>query len=301
MIHPEAQKVGDYVTNFLGEGDCIAWIGSGLSLPEYLSWDDAVAELCVKCLKDPVRPSSGDAGNLMALAEECKKQNQTLYYQVLGELFGHVSRSTRSAYNYICSSRFIGFVTTNFDPLLLLAAGKRRVSSYPDLLASGLLPDSVVYLHGRAYKPDGSPDASQLVFSRGEFETAYSASFLPSFLMMILGTYNTLFVGCRLSEEYIQSTFSQIRKVYENFAQLQKRKRLILLPTEDDASRAAEEQKNMAAIGIEIVRYPRLDDSHRDVHQVLERDSHRGLDQVLERIWNNSQLAIIDQGKALPE
>jgi hypothetical protein len=66
---------------------------------------------------------------------------------------------------------------------------------------------------------------------------------------------------------------------------------MILLPTTDDA-RAEEEQRKMLAAGIEIIRYPRID------------DSYIGLDHVLERIWNNSRANTantIDRGRALPE
>jgi hypothetical protein len=292
MIDPEAReaawKAADDITEFIGSGPCVAWIGSGLSMPAYPSWDDAIAEVCRKCLSQADGPTAGDPGKLMSLADECREENPKLYSQTLGELFGHVAQNTRSAYSYICNSPFAGFVTTNFDPLLYLAAGNRRISIYPNIYASALEKNSVVYLHGIAYKPDGSSDGSDLVFSLGEFEKAYKSSFLPYFLMMNLGSTNTLFVGCRLAEEYIQSTFAQIRNIYDKSEHVKQRKRVILLPAVDDANKAEEEQRSMAAAGIEIIRYPQVD------------QSHAGLDQVLERVWNNLRKNTIDEGKDLP-
>jgi hypothetical protein len=104
-------------------GDCIAWIGSGLSKLAYPDWGTTVAALCAACMIQPFGASESPSSvQLIDKAEECKGANLNSYETTLGTLFGGNVVETRQAYSWLMKAPFKGYVTTNFDPLLSEAA-----------------------------------------------------------------------------------------------------------------------------------------------------------------------------------
>jgi len=210
------------------------------------------------------------------------------YSESLGEFFGGKRQMTRTAYNHILGCPFRGFVTTNFDPLLYFAGGNKELVAYPDpLYLTSVDRNKVVYMHGIARR-DGEADGSHLVFSRGDFDNAYTHHLLSSFMLQMLTRDKILFIGCRLEEEYIRQIFERIRIMLDKYPDMKQKPRRILVSEADNDAETQEQERASQAIGIEIVRYSKLD------------DDHSGLDLVLERVWNNAQSQTIDRGKDLP-
>lgn len=285
-VERTAQEVWEFVRN----EDCVAWVGSGLSIPAaYLSWQFAVEELCRRCLTGRTLPPKLDAPMMLDLADECRIAAPDIYTSTLGELFGTSRQMTRVAYNHILSCPFRGFVTTNFDPLLHFAGGNKELIVYPDpLYLTHIDRDKIVYMHGIARK-NGEPDGSNLVFSRLDFDNAYNTHLLSSFMHQMLARDKILFMGCRLEEEYIRHVFQRIKILTEKFPDIKQQRRLILVAEPDDPAQVLEQEKPIQEIGIEIIRYPKLN------------DDHLGLDLVLERVRNRAQSKTIDRGKDLPQ
>jgi hypothetical protein len=245
-------------------------------------------ELCSRCLKGALPTVSSTPAQLMDLADRCKKADPSAYSLTLGELFGGLPILNRTAYSHLCGCPFEGVVTTNFDPLLYHAAGNRKLVSFPDpLFLDAVSPRTVVYMHGIARR-DGIADGSRLVFSKSEFDDAYRLHFLQSFMEQMLGRYNTLFVGCRLEEHYIEDAFDRLQRIYTYNLGMQQRSRKILLSEVPDPVVAASQDRRLGAIGIDVIRYPALG------------SSHKGLDEALEEVWNMAQKVVVDPGRALP-
>jgi SIR2-like protein len=289
MADPRIEKAAEATWAFIKDRDCVAWMGSGLSTPcGYPSWETAVDELCKRCLTEEALPPKPDAGTMLDLADKCRKVAPRQYLETLDELFGHPPQLNRNAYSYILGCPFTGFVTTNFDPLLYVAGVTRELVAYPDALYLTHVDHSkVVYMHGIARR-NGVANSSSLIFSRLDFDKAYENHPLSDFMRQMLCRDKALFIGCRLGEEYIEHVFQQVRKMTKTFENIPQRSRRILVAEVDDVGQAAEEERALCEVGIEVIRYPKLD------------DDHTGLDLVLERVWNSSQSRVIDHGEDLP-
>src|SRR5713101_499245 len=84
------QAAADAVWAFITASRCVAWIGSGLSVPcGYLAWEKAVEQLCTVCLVGKNVPATNDPTQLIDLAEDCRQANPDLYFATLAELYGN--------------------------------------------------------------------------------------------------------------------------------------------------------------------------------------------------------------------
>jgi hypothetical protein len=100
-------------------GNCVVFVGSGLSATAYISWNALVQRLCDACGVPYVNPTDNDDPTpLLQMADQARVANQLAYCQVLGDEFGKTIVSTRQAYHLIAQLPFSSFVTINFDPLL---------------------------------------------------------------------------------------------------------------------------------------------------------------------------------------
>ncbi len=163
-----------------------------------------------------------------------------------------------------------GLITTNIDPLLFQSVGARRLIAYPEgLYLTDVTPDAVMYLHGIARR-NGRPDGSRVVFSRTEFENAYTRHSLPDCLAQILGRYRTLFIGCRLGEKYIDDIFQHVKRIYTAHPELQRMERKILLADSDDDGFKGAQEAKLAEVGIAVIRYPAIDRDHIGLAELLE-------------------------------
>lgn len=265
------QAAADEIWKFITTGWCVGWIGSGLSVPcGYPSWEQAVERLCVVCLVGKNVPATNDPARLIDLAEDCRQANRDVYFATLAELYGNTTIQVPVTYVHLGNLPLHGLVTTNIDPLLYQSTGPRRLIAYPEgLYLSDVTPEAVVYLHGIARR-NGKPDGSRVVFSRTEFENAYSRHSLPDCLAQMLGRYRTLFIGCRLGEKYIDDIFQRVKRIYDAHPEVRRTERRILLADSvDDAFKKAQESR-LAQIGITVIRYPAIDQDHIGLAEVLE-------------------------------
>lgn len=264
--------------------DCIAWIGSGLSIDcGYPSWEVAIKQLCDACIegKADIRPSMV-ADDWLEWAEQCKRANQEEYIRTLGRLFGDPPYVIRATYSHIIAYPFRFLVTTNFDPCLETACGPgNSVIAYPEMNLLVAARHTSVYLHGKA-RWSAKVNAANLVLAKSEFAKAYSTkrSLLPGALQQLMVGYRILFIGCRLQESILKETFQRVKRIQEHFSGTPLKEKMILLPDPPDKKQSDEEEEYMASLGIEILRYP-LDDVND--HQ-QSTSPHRLLDDILERV-----------------
>lgn len=279
------------IASLFGERDCIAWIGSGISIGSgYPDWPKAIEELCDACIpgKADIKPSDV-AEKLMEWAEQCKIANQELYFNTLGRLFGGLPNLIRTTYSLINSCPFRYLVTTNFDPCLeMVRAPGDPIVAYPNLnLFSTITKHTCVYLHGKA-RWGTAVNAKNLVLARSEFAVAYSngTSLLPSLLDQLITHHNVLFVGCRLSEQIVHESLQRIKNIQDRFTHLPATRKMILLADENDPERERQQSARLSPLGIEILRYPLINDQDLQPGE----SPHRMLDDIWEQVWVNLRL-----------
>ena len=201
-------------------GNCVAWIGSGLSKDAgYPSWFEAVEKLCLNCgLQELGIFNEEPAEKLMEKAENCKSTSLDKYQGTLARLYGREVTTTRHAFYLLMKLPFRGYITTNFDPLLSTAGATfgYDLYSYPDLPLMELRGNRhpIYYIHGLALR-DGKPRGDNLVFSRSEFKAAYEDSdILRSFLVQLLTYCSIFFIGCSLAEKPIHQVFQRVHRIH---------------------------------------------------------------------------------------
>lgn len=210
--------------NLIKDGDCVAWIGSGLSAgADYPSWEKIIRDLCDACNVTSLGEDEASTEVLQTKADECKDHAPNKYYHTLATHFGKPISKTRLAYQLLLKLPFKAFVTTNYDPLLMYAGeieNHPKVFRYPSLPTDALScsPAAIVYMHGLArYRDPITHDeiatGKDLVLSKSEFDAAYEGM-LRSFLEQMLAFRKVLFLGCGLREPEIQAIFQRIRDAY---------------------------------------------------------------------------------------
>jgi hypothetical protein len=274
-------------------GECVAWIGSGLSKNAgYPLWSDAIDELCSQCgLQRPRNSEKKTTEKLMETADNCRNANPAVYQRTLASLYGKPVSTTRHAFYLLMKLPFRGYVTTNFDPLLSHAGATfgYALYSYPDLPLMELRGNRhpIFYIHGLALQ-DGRPRGDNLIFSSSEFKTAYEDNeILRGFLVQLLTYCPIFFMGCSLAEEPIYKVFQRVHKIH---TQIQSKnpetilpRRYILLPERYDTRgemlerevrrdnyREDTEEKRFQEMKIEVKRYKNYDSNHSEIEQILE-------------------------------
>ncbi len=296
--HPEQVKLDPRLARCIKKGECVAFIGSGLSNSVYCDWRTLITCLCNRCgvTRRPGKESSSD--DLLDLAEEAKSAAPCKYYAVLHEKFGHIG-TTNPLYDILMRLNFKSYVTTNFDPLLAHEARKPEhnmsVEVYPSLSAANINRNprrTVFYIHG-LIKEGATPAPMSIVLSRSEFHEAYRGTTLSSFLEQLLTFHPVCFLGCTLDEHPLKNVFeecsdiqSKIRGVHggpcpERFILLAEQEEVWVSTNDGSRTRdLSEEQRRRDAeerqyehLGIQIVRYFRKNDFHSGLRHMLERES----------------------------
>lgn len=202
----------------------VLWVGSGLSLSaDYPNWKKLIFELCQVCGLSNIDTDQIEQMNyneLLEMADECKKSNQSAYETKIGQLFGGEPVTyTRQAYFQLIQLEFTLFITTNFDPLLAKAGKtmfrrKCRVHYYPDLnpLDTNDSRKEIFYIHGGA-RINNRQNGRNLILAKSEYDEAYNHEDGPIsiFLKPVLQKYPIIIFGSELREEYIKRLFKIIR------------------------------------------------------------------------------------------
>lgn len=298
MSNSPLDQVAIELWNTIKDRDCVAWVGSGLSkLPGsdvrtgYPDWPETVKEICRACGVPPLSVDANLPDKLIDKAEECKIANAQAYHSTLARIFGRPVTETRAAYPWLMAVPFRGYVTTNFDPLLLDAGQAHGLVdhyAYPDLptLKLGASPKAIFYLHGLA-RHNNTPRGENLVLARSDFDKAYNKVIRP-FIDSMLRELPILFLGCSLEEPPIQEAFRRVRDIQLQIEQVYpgrpRPKRFILIPsryTEEDSGygrmtkapdKSAEEseERRFDDLGIKVIRYePQDKQRHFEIEEIL--------------------------------
>lgn len=290
-IHDEP-LYGELTEQVLHSGQCMVFVGSGLSVEQYLTWPVLICRLCKACgVADPEAALDADADDLMRMADAAYEQDRESYYRVLDDVFGRGVTGTRVAYGLLLRLPFAGYVTTNFDPSLewesrIPERGIQRVYALPSLKAAGLAERSVFYIHG--HLRDDRPAADHdIVLRQSEFDLHYGEeSLLPGFLRELLSYHPILFIGTSLREPELNRIFEicrRIRKRIETKYSESAPPRYILLPMvfrieEADGVRRlvrdvraeSDEDRLFGEMDIKVVRYDRKDERYSGIEDILQ-------------------------------
>jgi hypothetical protein len=283
VLFPELYQIASKLNQLIKDRYYVLWAGSGLSIPAgYPDWVKTLEELCLACKVQYLISQERSAEYIIAKAEECKNADVRAYKKTLADLFGRPVVSTRNAYLLLMKLPFKGYVTTNFDPLLLEAAALSKynnIYSYPSLNYGMLYEDEcpVFYIHGLARHGD-EPIGDNLVLASSDFDEAYDGN-VRNFLESLLTFDPILFLGCRLEEPSIKATFQRVHKIHSKIQEthgIELPERYILLPRhleEEERSQDAinsTEEERFQAMGINTIRYTLHDDSYWEIERILK-------------------------------
>lgn len=294
MIGGELFQVPTELWTLIEKGNCVAWVGSGLSkIVGYLGWPETINELCSACGVQELTSSEEESPDkLIDKAEDCKEANLNAYEETLARLFGEPVVKTRRAFHLLMQLEFKAYVTTNFDPLLSNAGAiheRNVLRSYPDLpitmLEKAKCP--IFYIHGLA-RQGSQAKGDNLVLARSDFRKAYEEpGSVSGFLKQLLTYYPVVFLGCSLAEPAMYETFQRVHGIYTQiqgaYPRANRPPRIAILPkpqmiVEDglEGKRVQlnverDEENRFQAMGIEVIRYEPSDyRRHEEVEQILE-------------------------------
>jgi SIR2-like protein len=264
---PEINELTDSVQ----AGRSVAFIGSGLSMGEYIGWRNLVNNLCYAC---GIELDSADE-DLLELAQQAKNSSPDDYHRVLSEEFGKEGVHVPPGYMYLLESPFNAYITINYDPLLAEASRFKRLSLYDFKLgldSSRVKDKAIFYIHGYV-ETGGHVEDGDLILTRDDFGENYdnAGAIIPSFLTQVLSFKPVVFIGCGLQEpalEKILGLCNEIKSRIEARSQHSGPTHYILLPTlytktsenEEpirDIKKEAEEDALYEAVGVRVIRYTR--------------------------------------------
>jgi SIR2-like domain len=272
--------------------NCIAWVGSGLSLVRYPGWRELLSQLCAVCGVSDFDPSLGEpsADQLIDKAQDCKATNDGAYKTALSDTFGANKIDTRKAYYLLFPAPFKAYVTTNSDSLLSDAAetfGYIDVFRYPLLEPKQieLFKKPIFYIHGHA-RPNGAPNGENLVLARSDFNAAYDkggTGLVTAFLQSVLLSYPIVFLGYSLSDPAVQNLLQRVHSLHVYIMTwvpgFTPKPRFAVLPTiysegpprKRDHDAELIESKRLDELNIKILRYEPSDPKqHWEIEEILK-------------------------------
>lgn len=275
------------IESLIQSGDCVLFLGTGMSMDVYPSWTQLVRNLCVRCGVDIPEEKMDDANTLLTLADECKEKNIVAYCEVLEEEFAKPIIINPVKYEYVKNAPFLSFVTSNYDPLLVhnLRGVRSEIFTHIKGLDIRMLDRAIYYIHGYV-EVDGNVSNDQLILSKSDFDREYDPKGygnIRDFLMQLIKYNSILFVGCSLSEEPLQDLLELCEASKQRAVGTDKNKHYILIADEqltmsEDVEASAQELKNESVenkldrYGINVVRYPRIKgDKHIELIKLLEK------------------------------
>jgi len=294
LIGGELFQVPTELWTLIEKGNCVAWVGSGLSkVVGYLGWPETINELCSACGVQELTSSEEESPDkLIDKAEDCKQANLKAYEETLASLFGKQVVQTRQAFHLLMALPFKGYVTTNLDPLLSATGdvhGCNALLSYPYLPITMLEKATrpIFYIHGLA-RQGNQATGGNLVLAHSDFAKAYQdPGIVMNFLTSMLIDYPVVFLNCSLAEPDMYDTFRRVHKIHVQIQDAHRRanrpQRIALLPTqeiveEDPVGKTVKrdmegehvEEARFEAMDVRVIRYKPGDYRHEEVEQILE-------------------------------
>ncbi len=277
-------------------GNCVAFIGSGLSNSSYLSWHELIMTLCKECKVQNTVSKQSSAVEFIEAAESARQADMELYHQILGREYGKLL-PTDPLYDVLMRVKFKCYVTVNFDPTLQRETQKpnHRCSDcecYPNLNPEHLGNKVAFYIHG-LIEEQQVPKHNTIVLSASEFETAYDEhrTILPTFLKTLLTFSDICFIGCSLREPSLRKIFPVCAQIQDTIVRSQggppSLQRYILRPEQQELLRTPEhgsvmrdedeelrrrqaESDEYQELGIKVLRYPCVDGDHANLRRMFE-------------------------------
>lgn len=181
--------------------DVVAFIGAGLS--KFPKWNAIIKKMSEEFHLPITRDREEDDEWNYKVAKTVKDMGKADYDAFLKREYGLFPTTSSESLNYLVEIDLHGFVTTNFDQHLILAARRiRKQQHYFDHSDWSMkkMATHVGYMHGTAFSPDVS-----VVFGKDEYDDAYGnrPRNLKEFLNSLFYDYTVLFVGYQLSERLI--------------------------------------------------------------------------------------------------
>jgi hypothetical protein len=286
--YKNAEEISE-LTDAVRSGKTVAFIGSGLSMGQYIGWGELVKQLCDAC---DINIDAGN-GDLLELAQQAKHASPDEYHRVLSEEFGKQQVSLPLGYTYLIESPFTAYITINYDPLLAFASRFKELTIYDfklGLESSKAKGKAIFYIHGYVATGDQVGDGD-LILTREDFEQNYEqpGSIIPSFLTQILSFKPVVFIGCGLQEPAlikILSLCNDIKRRIEARADNNGPTHYILLPTlytkvadnkkaKRDLQKEADENIYYEDVGVRVIRYVRNSpDDHSPVDKIMKEWSN---------------------------
>ena len=282
-------ELPDDVRHLLRSGECVAYLGSGLSAGVFPSWPCLVNDLCAACGCEDRVDSRSPSKVLLAAAECARKADCDRYHDQLGKIFGTIT-TTNPLYSVLLQIPFKSYITVNFDPLLANETRNpssrcRRVMKYPDLDRAHVGDCTVYYLHGLVAEGD-APVPGTIVLAQSEFDIAYAeAGPVTTFLLETFKREAVCFIGCSLEEPPLAQVFRICRQQQEEITRLGggsppprhifRAKELVTSSPGTDlttvrAERIGAEDAFYSGLGIGVVRYDPIDAHHNGLRKMLE-------------------------------
>lgn len=301
MTDEELKNIAREIWPLIDSGECIAWIGSGLSKNSgYPGWREIVNKLCEKMDENPIEINNPTSDQLIEKAEICKIKQIDLFYETLASAYGGPVSVTRLAYEQLLSLPFKAYITTNYDPLLRYTCEFIEGNGtwhYPEKLSIKVIERHMkpkFYIHGlaRIYE---YPNGKNLILARSDFENAYNhPGAVQAFLVSVFQDYHIFFIGCRLEEGEIQLVLDRVgaielqnmkEKLDKGITKWEDPERIILYPieTSDDKTDEinerelferkrimAERRKRFEELRINVIEYEYEDkDRHWEIEKIL--------------------------------
>lgn len=260
---------------------CVAFIGSGMSIPPAGNWRQLVTKIAEAC-KIPIDEST-DPNTYPDLIDEFIETNIHACNYGLREFLPSFSTSTRTAVTQLHRFSFKAILTTNFDPWIQKQSREVQYSKmswiYPDLPLSCGIDERIYYIHGFFDSEDPLASIADLVLGKKSFEEAYSElSLLPGFLLNTFVYENILFVGINPTEPHISKLLRHSIKLRQQIFINGRRspKRYILVPQNTDESdfgkiaQASNEVETLRSLEIEPVYYDGTKKDYSGIEILLE-------------------------------
>jgi hypothetical protein len=100
------------------DGQCVAFVGAGLSMPPALLWVPTVEQIANHCGVPFDTTGTGEevAARCLDVIDTCLEKDEAIYIQALRKQWPQHTSTTRTAMPYVLRLPFQAILTTNFDP-----------------------------------------------------------------------------------------------------------------------------------------------------------------------------------------
>jgi len=270
----------DLVEKLVRSGECVVFIGAGLSVPIAKNWNGLVETIAEQC------KVNFDTNDLPYVIDKCIEKNESLCDKILKEEYPTITTLTRTAMSDLLKLKFKAILTTNFDPWISLRSERenyQEVFVYPILPATKPIDKNIYYLHGRVDSEAHNSSIRNLVFGKNSFKDAYTNSLLTGLLLNLLVYKRILFIGFNPTEENFRRLIETSIKILKliNDKQdvaLTTPRHFCLLPQPDRSLMDKEKYKEAE----HTIREIKALDIKPELYR-MENENHIGLEKLIDR------------------